>query len=113
MVRARSGNAPFEMHPNDEWAPRLRRAKIAVTAVFIAHAVGFSSWAAHIPHVKAELGLSDAALGTALFGAPVGSVVATLGSHWVLMSIVGIAIGCATAFDRADEFHRQVVTPAA
>ena len=72
------------MHPNDEWAPQLRRAKIAVTAVFIAHAVGFSSWAAHIPHVKAELGLSDAALGTALFGAPLGSVVATLGSHWAL-----------------------------
>ncbi|OBB68143.1 MFS transporter [Mycobacterium sp. 852014-50255_SCH5639931] len=72
------------MHPNDDWAPRLRPAKIAVTAVFIAHAVGFSSWAAHIPAVKADLGLSDAALGTALFGAPLGSVVATLGSHWAL-----------------------------
>ncbi|OJZ73944.1 MFS transporter [Mycobacterium paraffinicum] len=69
------------MHPND---PRLRRAKIAVTAVFIAHAVGFSSWAAHIPAVKAGLGLSDAALGTALFGAPLGSVLATVGSHWAL-----------------------------
>ncbi|OBG52043.1 MULTISPECIES: MFS transporter [unclassified Mycobacterium] len=69
------------MHPND---PRLRRAKIAVTAVFIAHAVGFSSWAAHIPAVKAGLGLSDAALGTALFGAPLGSVLATVASHWAL-----------------------------
>lgn len=65
------------MYPNDDWAPRLRPAKIAVTAVFIAHAVGFSSWAAHIPAVKADLGPSDAALGTALFGAPLGSVVAT------------------------------------
>jgi MFS family permease len=72
------------MSPNDEWVPRLRRANVAVTAVFIAHAVGFSSWAAHIPRVKAELGLSDAALGTALFGAPLGSVVATLMSHWAL-----------------------------
>ncbi|OBF10875.1 MFS transporter [Mycobacterium sp. ACS4054] len=72
------------MQPIDEWAPRLRGAKVAVTAVFIAHAVGFSSWAAHIPSVKAELGLSDAALGTALFGAPLGSVVATLLSHWAL-----------------------------
>lgn len=72
------------MHPNEDRAPRLRRAKIAVTAVFIAHAVGFSSWAAHIPAVKAGLGLSDAALGTALFGAPLGSVLATVGSHWAL-----------------------------
>jgi MFS family permease len=46
--------------------------------------VVFSSWAAHIPHVKAELGLSDAALGTALFGAPLGSVAATVLSHWAL-----------------------------
>ncbi len=41
----------------------LRRAKLGVTAAFVAHAVVFSSWAAHIPHVKEELGLSDAALG--------------------------------------------------
>ncbi|MDT5140177.1 MAG: hypothetical protein QOD58_4439 [Mycobacterium sp.] len=44
----------------------------------------FSSWAAHIPQVKAELELSDAALGTALFGAPLGSVAATVFSHWAL-----------------------------
>jgi MFS family permease len=46
--------------------------------------VVFSSWAAHIPHVKAELSLTDAALGTALFGAPLGSVAATVLSHWAL-----------------------------
>jgi hypothetical protein len=34
--------------------------------------------------VKAALGLSDGALGTALFGAPLGSVAATLFSHWAL-----------------------------
>lgn len=62
----------------------MRQAKRGVTAAFIAHGLVFSSWAAHIPHVKAELGLSDAALGTALFGAPLGSVVATLASHWAL-----------------------------
>ena len=62
----------------------LRRAKVGVTAAFIAHAVVFSSWAAHIPHVKAQLGLSDAALGTALFGGPLGSLAATLLSHWAL-----------------------------
>ncbi|MGO9184321.1 MAG: MFS transporter [Mycobacterium sp.] len=62
----------------------LRRAKVGVTAAFMVHAVVFSSWAAHIPRVKAELSLSDAALGTALFGAPLGSVAATLLSHWAL-----------------------------
>lgn len=63
---------------------QLRRAKIGVTAAFVAHAVVFSSWAAHIPQVKATLGLSDGALGTALFGAPLGSVAATAFSHWAL-----------------------------
>lgn len=72
------------MQSNDRPATQLRRAKGTVTAVFIAHGLVFSSWAAHIPHVKAELGLSDAALGTALFGAPLGSLVATLLSHWAL-----------------------------
>lgn len=72
------------MQSDDRRAPQLLRAKVTVTAVFIAHGLVFSSWAAHIPHVKAELGLSDAALGTALFGAPLGSVVATLLSHWAL-----------------------------
>ena len=63
---------------------RLRRAKIGITAAFIAHAVVFSSWAAHIPQVKSALSLSDGALGTALFGAPLGSVLATVLSHWAL-----------------------------
>jgi MFS family permease len=72
------------MRTGDGWATRLRRAKIGVTATFIAHAVLYSSWAAHIPRVKAGLKLSDAALGTALFGAPLGSVAATLLCHWAL-----------------------------
>ncbi|OBH57799.1 MFS transporter [Mycobacterium sp. E2479] len=74
----------MESHSADRRAPQLLWAKVTVTAVFIAHGLVFSSWAAHIPHVKAELGLSDAALGTALLGAPLGSVVATLLSHWAL-----------------------------
>ena len=31
----------------------------------------------------------------------------------VMMSIVGVAIRCTPAFDKADEFHRDVATPAA
>jgi MFS family permease len=102
-----------QLHGRD--ASQLRRAKVGVTAAFIAHAVVFSSWAAHIPHVKAELGLSDAALGTALFGAPVGSLVAMVLSHWALprwgshrlvpiavagYASVGVTVGLATSGPR-------------
>lgn len=55
-------------------APRWRRARIAVAATFFVHGLLFASWAAHIPHVKAHLGIDDGTLGLALLGAPVGSV---------------------------------------
>ena len=55
----------------------MGRAQMCVTAVFAAHALVFSSWVAHIPHVKSELRLSDGALGNALLGAPLGALVAT------------------------------------
>ena len=58
-------------------AKSIDRARICVTAVFAAHALVFSSWVAHIPHVKSELRLSDGALGNALLGAPLGALVAT------------------------------------
>lgn len=70
------------MHPTE--AASLRRAKIGVTVTFLAHAMVASSWVAHIPQIKGHLGLSDAALGTALFGAPLGAVAATVASHWAL-----------------------------
>jgi len=38
----------------------------------------FASWTAHIPHVKAYLGLTDGTLGFALLGVPAGSVLALL-----------------------------------
>jgi hypothetical protein len=57
---------------------------VGVTAAFIAHAVVFSSWAAHIPRVKEHLHLTDPELGKALFGVPLGSVVAAVLCHWAL-----------------------------
>lgn len=65
-------------------AARLRRAKITVTVVFTAHAVLAAAWVAYIPLVKAELDLSDAALGSALFGTPFGSVAAMICCRWAL-----------------------------
>jgi MFS family permease len=77
----------------------LRGTQLAVAATFFVHGLLFASWAAHIPHVKAHLGIGDAALGFALLGAPVGSVsaiaaaaylVPRIGSRRVVqMSVVG------------------------
>lgn len=53
------------------WAARL-----GVVGVFFVQGLLFASWAAHIPHVRLRLGLSDAGLGVALLGAPVGSIAA-------------------------------------
>ncbi len=52
--------------------------RAAVLVVFFGHAFLFASWTAHIPQVKSHLGLTDARLGLALFGAPIGSMVAML-----------------------------------
>jgi MFS family permease len=57
---------------------------VAVTAVFLAHGLLFASWTAHIPLVKARLGLSDGTLGLALLGAPVGSVSSTIAAGFLL-----------------------------
>ncbi|WP_329520659.1 MFS transporter [Spirillospora sp. NBC_01491] len=57
-------------------AARGGAARTAVTVVFVVHGLLFASWTAHIPDVKAGLGLGDGSLGLALAGAPVGSVCA-------------------------------------
>lgn len=61
----------------------IDRAQICVTAVFAAHALVFSSWVAHIPHVKSELRLSDGALATRCWA-----------RHWVLWSRRRCVSGC-------------------
>jgi fucose permease len=65
-------------------APVRRWPRIAVTAVFVMHGLLFASWTAHIPDVKAHLGLTDGTLGFALLGAPVGSVTAMIASAYLL-----------------------------
>jgi MFS family permease len=55
-------------------AREVRDAQVAVAATFFTHGLLFASWAAHIPHVKAELGLTNGSLGLALLGVPIGSV---------------------------------------
>lgn len=57
---------------------RIRQARTAVTIVFFVHGLLLASWTAHIPHLQRQLAASNGALGTALFGAPLGSVLAML-----------------------------------
>jgi MFS family permease len=47
-----------------------------VIAVFFVHGMLFASWVAHIPQVRARLGIGLGLLGVALLGAPIASVVA-------------------------------------
>jgi MFS family permease len=54
----------------------LRRAVAATATAFFVNGLLFASWTAHIPQVKARLGLTDAGLGVALLGTPLGSVMA-------------------------------------
>jgi MFS family permease len=64
--------------------PSVRWPRIAVTVVFVAHGLLFAAWTAHIPEVKAHLGLTDGTLGFALAGPPIGSVTAMIASSWLL-----------------------------
>jgi MFS family permease len=61
-------------------------------AVFFIHGLLFASWAAHIPEVKAHLGLSDGALGFDLLGAPLGSVSAMLVAVRLLPRLGSMAV---------------------
>jgi len=62
----------------------VRWPQIAVTVMFFVHGLLFAAWTAHIPEVKAHLGLTDGTLGFALAGPPIGSVLATIASSWLL-----------------------------
>ncbi|CAA9254455.1 MAG: hypothetical protein AVDCRST_MAG57-2310 [uncultured Blastococcus sp.] len=54
----------------------LVRARAAVVAIFAANGAMFGNWAVRIPDVKADLGLSEAALGAALLVPAIGALVA-------------------------------------
>jgi MFS family permease len=59
---------------------QLRRARTAVGACFFANAVFYANLIPRFPEVKAELGLSNAALGAALAALPLGALLAGLSS---------------------------------
>ncbi|HEU5271815.1 MAG TPA: MFS transporter, partial [Jatrophihabitans sp.] len=53
----------------------LRQARLATALVFACNGFLWAAWVPHIPEVKARLGLSDAALGLALLGPAIGSMI--------------------------------------
>ncbi len=57
---------------------RLRRARGAVGACFFVNAVLYANLVPRLPEIKADLGLSNTALGTALAAQPLGALVAGL-----------------------------------
>ena len=75
-------------------ASYLNRIRWAVSMFYFAMGLCFATWASRIPHIKAELGLSDGQLGTILFALPLGQLtmmyfsgklVTRFGSHRILL----------------------------
>jgi cytochrome c oxidase assembly factor CtaG len=58
----------------------LRRATLAVSAVFILAGFAFSSWAARIPQIRDALELSPRQLGFVLLAVAVGSPASSSGA---------------------------------
>ena len=56
-------------------APRVRRARAAVSAGFFVFGLGFAIWAVHIPVIAARLALDPAILGLALLNIELGGVI--------------------------------------
>jgi fucose permease len=73
MVRRLVGHA-FRVPRVDD--ARFRHARLGVSIVFFAHGLASGTWLARIPAVQEHLALGDAALGLALLGAGLGSLLA-------------------------------------
>ncbi|MSW65543.1 MAG: MFS transporter, partial [Actinobacteria bacterium] len=86
---------------------QLRRARVAVATCFALNAVFYANLVPRLPELRDELGLSNAALGTALAAAPLGALVmgpaaavliARLGSGPVAsLGLTGLGVGVAIA----------------
>ncbi len=55
-----------------------QRHRIAISVFFFANGFIFATWASRIPHIQAQLGLGEAALGSILFALPAGLMVSLL-----------------------------------
>ena len=80
----------------DELPPFLRRFfphtarenyRLVLMVFFFFMGIVFASWATRIPDIKRALELSDAALGSILFAAPLGELCAIVPSAWIIGKI--------------------------
>jgi predicted MFS family arabinose efflux permease len=62
----------------------VRRARAAVTVVFVAHGVLFGSWVSRIPAIQDDLDLTEGELGIALLGGTAGALIALPVAGWIV-----------------------------
>jgi MFS family permease len=77
----RTDDGVLEMRAADA---RINAGWWGVVALFLVHGLIVSTWVSRIAAIKAGLRLSDGALGVALFGAAVGSVIAIPVTGWAV-----------------------------
>src|SRR4051794_37770596 len=63
-------------------AASVRRARAAVTVIFVLNGVLFGSWAARVPAVKERLGVGEAGLGLVLAGIAIGALASMPLAGW-------------------------------
>ncbi len=64
--------------------PTQRYYRIAVSTFYFIRGIVFASWASRIPDIQQRLGLSEAGLGGVLFALPVGQLLATMLSGYLV-----------------------------
>jgi MFS family permease len=83
----------------------MRSTRLVITLFFFADGLLLGSWASRIPGVQAQAGLTNTALGLALFASSLGALVAMpiagrlcerVGSHRV--TVVSVVLACAWLF---------------
>ncbi|RBY86438.1 MFS transporter [Blastococcus sp. TF02A-30] len=109
------------MPPTSTIAPdaALRRARAAVGACFFFNAVLYADLIPRLPEIKAELGLSNSALGTALAAQPLGALLAGLAVAPVIRRLgsarvasTGLAVLAAAIWAAASAPHWGVLAGA-
>jgi fucose permease len=73
---------PVTDHPRV--SAQLRRARVAVALLFFANGVALTTALPRLPEIKADLSLTNAALGLALAAAPLGSLSAVPATGWLI-----------------------------
>lgn len=86
-----------------------QRIRLAVSLFYFGQGLAFASWASRIPIIKADLGLSEAQLGTCLLALPLGQMitmpisgklVSKYGSHRIMpiAALIYLFVLCAISF---------------